>query len=73
MNLNQEFWSKKYSTNKIGWNLGEVSPPLKAYFDELENKEVKILIPGGGNSYKAGFSNKFYCKLFKNSLNFLLL
>jgi SAM-dependent methyltransferase len=65
MNFDKEFWNNKYKTNKIGWDLGEVSPPLKAYFDQLENKELNILIPGGGNSYEAeclfkqGFKNVF--------------
>ena len=59
MNLSEEFWENKYKTNKTGWDLGEVSPPLKAYFDQLEDKKIKILIPGGGNSYEAEY-------LFKN-------
>lgn len=65
MNLDEQFWNNKYKTNKIGWDLGEVSPPLKTYFDQLENKDLKILIPGGGNSYEAeylfrqGFKNVF--------------
>ncbi|WP_091897725.1 methyltransferase domain-containing protein [Polaribacter sp. KT25b] len=65
MNLSEDFWENKYKTNKIGWDLGDVSPPLKAYFDQLTNKELKILIPGGGNSYEAeylfkeGFKNVF--------------
>ena len=63
MNLNQDFWENKYKANKIGWDLGEVSPPLKAYFDQLENKELKILIPGGGNSYEAEY---LFNKEFKN-------
>ena len=65
MNFDKQFWDKKYKTNKIGWDLGEISPPLKTYFDQLKNKEIKILIPGGGNSYEAeylfknGFKNVF--------------
>lgn len=61
MEFDKRFWSNKYKTNKIGWDLGEISPPLKAYFDQLENKEIKILIPGGGNSYEAEylFNNDF--------------
>jgi thiopurine S-methyltransferase len=74
MNLPKDFWDKKYQNNKIGWDLGEISPPLKAYFDQLENKELKILIPGGGNSYEAeylfnkGFKNVFVIDLSKTAL-----
>ncbi len=67
--LNEDFWNNKYKDNKTGWDLGAISPPLKAYFDQLENKELKILIPGGGNSYEAeylfknGFKNVFVVDL----------
>ncbi|MFN0728507.1 methyltransferase domain-containing protein [Polaribacter gochangensis] len=65
MILNESFWENKYKTNKTGWDLGEISPPLKAYIDQLTNKDLKILIPGGGNSYEAeylfkkGFTNVY--------------
>ncbi|WP_431165096.1 methyltransferase domain-containing protein [Tenacibaculum halocynthiae] len=63
MDLAADFWDNKYKNNKIGWDLGEISPPLKAYFDQLDNKELKILIPGGGNSYEAEY---LFNKGFKN-------
>lgn len=63
MNPSEDFWENKYKKNKIGWDLGEVSPPLKNYFDQLTNKNLKILIPGGGNSYEAEYLFK---KGFKN-------
>ncbi|CAM1353816.1 methyltransferase domain-containing protein [Tenacibaculum insulae] len=75
MDLSANFWGKKYTSNKIGWDLGVVSPPLKAYFYQLENKELKILIPGGGNSYEAeylfnnGFKNVFVVDISKEPLN----
>ena len=74
MNLNEDFWENKYKTNKTGWDLGEISSPLKNYFDQLTNKDLKILIPGGGNSYEAeylfnkGFKNVFVVDLVKLAL-----
>jgi len=74
MNFNASFWENKYQKNKTGWDLGEVSPPLKAYFDQLENKELTILIPGAGNSYEAeylfnkGFKNVFVIDLATSAL-----
>lgn len=53
--LNQRFWDTRYEQQQTGWDLGAVSPPLKAYFDQLEDKSLKILIPGGGNSYEAEY------------------
>ena len=40
---------------KTGWDLGTVSPPIKAYRDTLANKNLRILIPGCGNSYEAEY------------------
>ena len=55
MNLDQNFWNDRYLNGDTGWDLGEISPPMKAYFDQLKNKEIRILIPGGGNSYEAQY------------------
>lgn len=55
MNLDQNFWSEKYQANQLGWDLGGISPPLKAYIDQIKNKEIAILIPGAGNAYEAGY------------------
>lgn len=64
MDLNNvNFWEEKYLQNRTGWDLGEVSPPLKAYFDTLKNKDLKILIPGAGNAYEAEY---LYSIGFKN-------
>ena len=51
----KDFWDIKYVNNQIGWDLGSISPPIKAYIDQLENKDLKILIPGAGNSYEAEY------------------
>ncbi len=65
LNLDETFWSERYLSGQIGWDIGYVSTPLKEYIDQLANKDLKILIPGGGNSYEAeylfnkGFANVF--------------
>ncbi|MAP80775.1 MAG: SAM-dependent methyltransferase [Aequorivita sp.] len=55
------FWDTKYRNNDTGWDIGYVSTPIKEYIDQLTDKTVKILIPGGGNSYEAEylFNNGF--------------
>ncbi|MDH5365834.1 MAG: TPMT family class I SAM-dependent methyltransferase [Cyclobacteriaceae bacterium] len=53
--LNECFWAGKYETNNTGWDIGEISRPIKEYIDQINDKEIKILIPGGGNSYEAGY------------------
>lgn len=62
---NVEYWNKSFKNKKIGWDIGAISTPLKSYIDQLENKNLKILIPGAGNAYEAeylyklGFKNTF--------------
>ena len=53
--LNKDFWNNRYVNNQTGWDLGEVSPPLKAYVDQLENKSISILIPGAGNAHELAY------------------
>lgn len=65
--LNAKYWDDLYLNNNKPWDIGQVSPPLKAYFDQLTNKHISILIPGAGNAYEAeylvnnGFTNVFVC------------
>jgi len=58
MELTKEFWEIRYQNDDIGWDVGEITPPLKAYFDQLEDKSLSILIPGAGNSYEAEYLHK---------------
>lgn len=53
--LDQNYWNNQYVNHTTGWDLGEVSPPIKSYFNSVKNKEIKILIPGCGNSYEADY------------------
>lgn len=61
--LDQEYWDTQYTSNATGWDLGQVSPPIKEYIDTLEDKNISVLIPGCGNSHEAeyllsqGFTN----------------
>jgi SAM-dependent methyltransferase len=73
--LNATYWDNRYKTKDIGWDLGEISPPIKAYIDQLLDKTIRILIPGGGNSYEAeyllhkGFKNVYVVDVSKTALN----
>jgi methyl halide transferase len=51
--LSQEYWNNRYLQDQTGWDIGAVSTPLKEYIDQLSDKHISILIPGGGNSYEA--------------------
>lgn len=74
LELNKDFWEKRYESNETGWDLGQVSPPLKSYFDQLANKALNILIPGCGNAHEAaylinrGFQNVYLVDIAKEPL-----
>lgn len=53
--LTQEFWNNRYADGQTGWDVGQISAPLKNYFDQLTNKNIAILIPGCGNAYEAEY------------------
>jgi SAM-dependent methyltransferase len=79
MDLSEEFWDNRYKNNDISWDLGQISSPLKAYIDQLKDKSITILIPGGGNSYEAeylfneGFQNVFVVDVSQTALQNLKL
>lgn len=60
---NETFWNNRYEKGETGWDIGRASEPLITYIDQLKNKTIDILIPGGGSSYEAfylaelGFTN----------------
>ena len=72
--MNEDFWSKRYRDDNTGWDIGSISTPIKTYIDQLDNKDLKILIPGAGNSYEAeylfnkGFKNVTVCDIAKEPL-----
>jgi methyl halide transferase len=53
--FNKAYWQQRYNSNQTGWDAGFITPPLQEYFDQLVNKELKILIPGCGNAYEAEY------------------
>lgn len=74
----KNYWSKRYQDNKTGWDIGAPSTPLKVYIDQITNKDLKILIPGAGNSYEAeylfnnGFKNVYVLDIANAPLKALL-
>lgn len=66
--FNSSYWQNRYQKSDTPWDIGAASPPLVVFFEKLlekdeKNKDLKILIPGGGSSHEAEFLHK---KGFKN-------
>ena len=73
--LDENFWSERYRLGLTGWDIGSPSKPLVQYLDQIENKSIRILIPGAGNAYEAnyafqiGFSNVHVLDISDEPLN----
>lgn len=52
MKLNKEYWENRYLNEDTGWDTGAITTPIKEYINQLTDKNLKILIPGAGNSYE---------------------
>jgi len=64
--LSQSYWDEQYKLPKTGWDIGYASPALCSYFDQIMDKNIRILVPGAGSGweveylYNQGFSNVFF-------------
>lgn len=65
--LNKNYWNDRYEENNTPWDIGYASPPLTDYIDTLEDKNIRILIPGAGKGHEVaylfnqGFQNVYVC------------
>lgn len=50
--LSAEYWTGRWARGETQWDLGQPSPPLATYIDQLENKSLRILVPGAGNAHE---------------------
>jgi hypothetical protein len=73
--LDSNYWQERYKTNQTGWDVGTITTPIKEYIDQLNDKSIKILIPGCGNAHEAaylwqqGFTNVFLLDYAAEPLN----
>ena len=52
VDLDENFWTRRYEDGSTGWDIGSVSRPIDQYLCQIENKNLDILVPGGGNAYE---------------------
>lgn len=53
--LTENYWNDRYLNSETGWDIKQVSPPLKYFIDAVQDKNAAILIPGCGNAYEASY------------------
>ena len=75
MKLNKSYWNQRYIEKTTGWDVGEITTPLKEYINQLTDKDIRIIIPGCGNAYEAeylflaGFTHVFLIDFSPIALN----
>ncbi|MDX5339170.1 MAG: TPMT family class I SAM-dependent methyltransferase [Cyclobacteriaceae bacterium] len=52
VDLDENFWTRRYEDGYTGWDIGSVSRPIDQYLCQIENKNLEVLVPGGGNAYE---------------------
>ncbi|MCH2044002.1 MAG: TPMT family class I SAM-dependent methyltransferase [Saprospiraceae bacterium] len=72
--LDQEYWENRWQNAETGWDAGSATSPFISYFETIQNKQLKVLIPGCGNAHEAaylheqGFENVYVCDWAKEPL-----
>ncbi|NUO02599.1 MAG: SAM-dependent methyltransferase [Saprospiraceae bacterium] len=75
--LDATYWENHYRGEDTPWDIGSVSPALKAYIDGIQDKNLRILIPGAGSAHeaiylhRAGFTRVFVCDWAPSAFQYL--
>ncbi|EMR02120.1 methyltransferase domain-containing protein [Cesiribacter andamanensis] len=56
--FNENYWTSRYQQGQTQWDAGAITTPLKTYFDQLEDRSLRILIPGGGSGWEAEYLHR---------------
>lgn len=65
--LNAAYWETRWQGQQTGWDIGQASPPLIHYLENVSDRQTRILIPGAGRAYEAihlhqqGYEQVFVC------------
>lgn len=57
------YWNARWRDAETGWDVGQVSRPMKRFIDRLIRKDQVVLVPGAGSGWEVeylwrlGFSN----------------
>ena len=73
-----DYWQQRYATGRDAWDARAVTPPLRAYFDQLDPaRQPRVLVPGAGRAYEAeylhgrGFGQVFVADIAPEALHAL--
>jgi SAM-dependent methyltransferase len=76
--LDAQYWEERYQQQNTPWDIGNASPPIQQYMDQIEDRSKSILIPGAGLAHDAialhqkGFSHVWVCDWAASAFDTLL-
>ncbi|MBX3102938.1 MAG: methyltransferase domain-containing protein [Bacteroidetes bacterium] len=50
-----QYWDNRYRTRDFPWDAGAPTTPLVTYIDGLQDRNLRILIPGGGYGHELAY------------------
>lgn len=53
--LDHHYWEQRYIQSDTPWDIGRVSAPMRHIIDRLTDKNLRILLPGAGSAWEAGY------------------
>jgi len=56
--LNKTYWEDQYINQAAFWNAKSITTPLKDYINQLEDKSLRVLVPGLGHGHELIYLHK---------------
>lgn len=51
--LTEEYWEQRHASGDTPWDIGGPSPALRTFYNTIEDRSVRVLIPGAGHVHEA--------------------
>jgi methyl halide transferase len=55
MEINAVYWEQRWQAGQTGWDVGYATPAIVAFCAGIQDRGLKILVPGAGNGYEAEY------------------
>jgi hypothetical protein len=72
--LSGEYWEQRHVSGDTPWDIGGPSPALRKFYDTIEDRSLRVLIPGAGHAHEAksllelGFTNITVCDISSTAM-----
>lgn len=56
--IDARYWQNRYQLEDTPWDIGGISPAMQEVLESLASPDLRILIPGAGRGYEAGWLHR---------------